>query len=280
MPQVPKKIIPKANVAGYIVTEEDENDYDDEYIRALVYGETGRGKTRVVGSAQKVPEMAPALILNFDKGLQSLNYKVARVKFDKWRDADLLLRDLVGTGSVKLKDGRRLTPKTVIIDTATEMYAKILQMVMDESLKKRPEKDPDVPEQHDYMKAHSIFRKVIRSLRDMPINILVTAQRDYMVDEITGAVLGYSPNVTGKLNRELGQWFRIIGYVDVTKHGTEQEFTFNCMPSNRWQTKDSKNAIPGELVFTEDEPIMGEIYHYYFPKAKAAGVKKKVGGKR
>jgi hypothetical protein len=40
--------------------------------RILIYGDSGCGKTRLIGSAQKVPELADVLVLDLDKGTATL----------------------------------------------------------------------------------------------------------------------------------------------------------------------------------------------------------------
>src|SRR5689334_9458247 len=57
-------------------------------INALIYGDTGVGKTRLVASADLVPTMRRVLILDVDGGalsVRSLYPNVERIKITKWQ---------------------------------------------------------------------------------------------------------------------------------------------------------------------------------------------------
>src|SRR4051794_28795708 len=44
----------------------------DKFLNVLIYGESGAGKSRLSGSASKVAEMSPVLLLDFEGGTLSL----------------------------------------------------------------------------------------------------------------------------------------------------------------------------------------------------------------
>ncbi len=230
---------------------------EDKTLSVLIYGPTGGGKTFFSSSASQAKDLTPVIMINTDQstGVIPKTWKLTKRRV---RDVDELRSALKEVLSGKYK--------TVITDTGTELYHNVyLKEAMRVALLKRGEAhDPDIPEQKDYMRAHSKFLEYLRLIKDAGLNHIMTVQETYVYDQFDRDVLvGVGPDVSGKLNQKIGQFFAIIGRIQVNKEGI---FEFHCKPEFRLITKDRLNLIPGVLELDNMAEAMPSVYEFYKPR--------------
>jgi hypothetical protein len=118
------------------------------YLKVLIYGDSGAGKTWLAGSAADVEAMRPVLFVDLESGVLSI----------RDRDVDLLpvrshadlqeLSDLISNPSPE--DGEDEPYRTVVIDSLTELYALNMEIQL------RAEQRPNaVPELRDWLQCVS-----------------------------------------------------------------------------------------------------------------------------
>ena len=241
------------------------------WLKLLIYGQSGSTKTRLACSAAKVPEMQPCLVFAFDNSMQSVDWKIPQIIVPDYATFKEALKE-VDSGKYK----------TVIWDTLTDYYQILLaeamrQAKVDSATKGRAH-DSDLPEQRDYYRAHELFRKSMREMRDKPFHFIATAQRAYAVDQVTNEMLGQSPSISGKLNYEIIQFFWLVGQLEVSRtlrdkaHPEKGHIVeFHTETQHQVESKDRTHQMPGILEDTD----MPEIWSFLFPKREVVKAKTK-----
>jgi len=178
--------------------------YNIQYLRLLVYGDSGVGKTVLMGTAADVQEMCPVLMCDVDLGLMSIAKRndIDVVSVRKSKDIDdvnLYLR---------ANPGRY---KTVVIDSLTVAYNLMIRERMASSDRSSNE-DPDVPGLRDWMNGTFKMRLLLQKFKTAPVNFLATALVDEREEEGTNLRV-IQPGLSRKLAREVGAEFDIVGYM-------------------------------------------------------------------
>lgn len=159
-------------------------DAECHYIKALVHGPSGAGKTRLSATIES------PLIISAEAGLLSL------------RDYDLpvwtvkSLADMEGAYSEALKD----CYKWVVLDSISEIAEVCL------SEEKKETKDG----RKAYGEMQDVMSSLIRTFRDIPKNVYMSAKQEKVKDEITGALL-FGPSAPGvKMAQSLPYFFDLV----------------------------------------------------------------------
>lgn len=171
-----------------------------KFVKAVVYGETGAGKTY---SALSLPPEKTLIIAN-EKGLLPLAGKDYTVwEIEGWDDLQQAYQELL-----KPETSERF--KIVFIDSLTE----INEMCKEHIVKKeRPAKKieigkvyDDLLTQQDYQLLDAKMRRMIRSFGNLNYHLIFTALENNEKDEQTGAIM-FVPSLNGKLALQLGAYF-------------------------------------------------------------------------
>jgi len=210
----------------------------ERYLKMLVYGDYGAGKTYLAGTAVGVPSMTDILLLNAESG--DLTYdsdafefknidsvtvtsfkQAARVhefllKHCVLRDTD----DVEGLRKMEafLKDVDISTIKqprryrTVIVDSLSEIEALCLNQLLgvtDTNLADVPE----AAEWKEYKQNHSMISRLVRAFRNLPMHVILTCARQYTQDEQKRQI--FMPQMTGKLASQVQGFMDLVGYLVV-----------------------------------------------------------------
>lgn len=247
-PDQPPEVLTVDSIAGLRVT----GPAMEGYINLLVYGEAGVGKTRLAGSSCVVPEMAPVLLLDFEGGTLSLagDYGAVRVvRAKSWAKVAELMDDLE----------RKNPYKTVILDSLTEVQKFCMGEIMQEVVRKDPDRDPDIASLREWGKQGEAMRRLVRGLRDLPCNTIFTALSHEQRNENTG-VSRIRPALPGQMKGE------VAGYVDIVVYMYKKTFVSGTTRENKTfiLTQGTESQVAkdrsGRLPLTMEEPKMQEIY--------------------
>jgi len=221
-----------------------------DYLKILIYGDTGTGKTWLAGSAAAVEELRPVLYADFEDGVLSI----------RDRDVDLLpVRDYNDLREMSAllqqpdpDDEDSLKYKTVVIDSLTELYQ--LNMEVQLRAEQRPQ---SVPELRDWLKCTQKMRRFLRHIRGLPIHFITTCQARIITDEVTGAI-SRGPDLPGKLAGQVGHYFDIVGFLDASldRGGETVTRSLQVQPYKRVIAKDRSGVF--ELGI--ENPTMQKIY--------------------
>ena len=168
----------------------------DHKIKALIYGPSGSGKTSFAGT---VPN---AIFASAEGGLLSIaekNPNFVEVK---------TLKDLTDLYSFLLHEDHGF--EAVIIDSITEI---------NEIIKLEIEKKLGRPMQiQDWGELSKKIRDLFRKFRDLPMNVIMIAQEQYITDE--DKIKKIVPSMNGKAATEIAYFMDIVGYMNVENDGT------------------------------------------------------------
>jgi len=126
-----------------------------EFLRILLYGPPGAGKTYFTGSFAEVEEAHPVLYLEIEGGPMSI------------RDQDVEMHQLTETSTIEVvRRIMREEPgrwKTVVLDSLTGYYGMLIGEIVSGRTSGTKPKDL-VPELRDYLKATLAIRRHVRVL--------------------------------------------------------------------------------------------------------------------
>jgi hypothetical protein len=225
-----------------------------EYVKVLIGGPTGSGKTRFGCSAAEVEEMSPVLMINVDAGTMSIP--------KKYRQSIEVFKCVTWADIQKIVDALRKTRKeprfkTILIDDGVEFSRAVMTGVITEQVKDG-DHDPDIPNRADYLRQQERVRKIIRFLRDYPANFIMTAKTREREDEDGAAIV---PGLAGVLATELPGYFDVVGILQVKREKDDQEPTrrFILVPTRKIQWVKDRTDMTGKRLFVEN-PTMAQIY--------------------
>lgn len=177
------------------------------YINALIYGESGTGKTTLAGSADAEPAMRKALFVDAEKGdlsLRKTDYRPDVVRVNQWWQMDNIYHALLAGGH---------DYQTVIVDSLNE----INDMSVDEILAgiaadPTSERDPDLMQFQDWNKNQSRILAMLRRWRDLPMNVIFTCLMKEDKDQRTGKIRK-GLDLPPKLGRKVPAIFDSVFYL-------------------------------------------------------------------
>jgi len=222
-------------------------DYNIGFLRMLIYGDSGVGKTRLMGSALDVPELCPILYCDSDKGTMS----IAKLPLQVLPISDLADME----NAIRYVKGNPGEYKTIILDGISSLYTTIMQERL-QSPSRGQKEDPYVPSQRDWMHATFRVRALLQLALTAPVNFLVTALVDERADEFTGALM-IRPGLSNKLAQEIGAWFDILGYMYVK---TVKREDVRYLQLNMGSNRKAKNRSVYDLPKIISEPTMEILY--------------------
>lgn len=203
-----------------------------QYLKVLVHGPAGSGKTRLCGTTGGKP-----IIISAEAGLLSLrgqNIDVIEVKnMDDLREAyEFLEKDV--------------TYDWVCLDSISEIAEVVL------STEKGATKDP----RKAYGEMNEIMTKLIRSFRDLPKNVYMSAKQSKIKDEVTGGMF-FGPSAPGQsIAASLPYFFDLVFALHSWKD--EEGNVQSAMQTQRDNQYDAKDRS-GSLDFVE-KPNLKAVY--------------------
>lgn len=173
------------------------------YLKALIFGPYGSGKTHFLGSAQEDERTSPALYLDFEGGEQTLaGLDIDMAKVRTWDDFNEIYAGLAkGEGGYK----------TILLDSLSETHIFALMEILSEVSSSR---DPDKLEIQDYGKASIQMRRLIRAFRDLPYHFIATSQDKSDREARVGNVK--KPALSGQMADEAPGMFDVCGYLTIS----------------------------------------------------------------
>jgi hypothetical protein len=219
----------------------------------MVYGDSGVGKTRLLGSADEVPELRKIIYIDVEGGTMSIrepypNVDVVRVK--SFREIKEVYEALRGSDHGY---------STVCLDSVNEMQKFNMSDVMIELVKTRPDLDPDIPGMREWGKNLEQMRRYVRAFRDLPINTLFTCLSVDEKDQKTG-VTKKKPGLSGKLSGEITAFLDIVCYMYLKEVEGKQTRMLLTGSTDTFTAKDRTAKLP--MVISE--PTMKTIWNHIY----------------
>jgi hypothetical protein len=214
----------------------------DRYIKMIVYGPFGTGKSTLAGSAVDVDSMRDVLLIDAESGdmvlednprikrpqdvehIRVTNFlQVARVQeflkahcvhrdsnnVNKMREVEAMLK---GVPVETITEPRRF--RTVIVDSLTEIEAYCmygLLKINEGELLTGSADEIDVARFDEFRKNNMMVQVLVRALRDLPMHVIFVCAQAYTQDEMKR--FHYGPQMTGKLASQIQGFVDIVGFL-------------------------------------------------------------------
>lgn len=218
----------------------------DRWLKMLVYGGYGSGKTRLVGTAAAVKHMQDVLFINAEAGDTTISTEEDALSADDKKHIDTIRVSSYKTlarvheflkvhcmyrdqpfadGEPKLKElERRLFPQadpeaparryqTVVLDSLTEAETFSMYQLLGISDATRLDEETQAAEWAEFKKNNTQMLRLVRALRDLPMNLLVTCAASYVQNEAKQFI--YQPALTGKLAKQVQGFMDVVGFLHV-----------------------------------------------------------------
>jgi hypothetical protein len=202
----------------------------ERYLKLLVYGNYGTGKTYLAGSASEVASMGDILLINAESGdltldafdgIDEITVKQFRtlarvyefvVEHCKIRDTgtDEQLQALQNT-FLEGEGGRLRRYRTIIVDSLSEIEKLALNQVLGITDATKLDEDPNAAEWKEYKQNHTLIIRMVRAFRNLPMHIIFTCAESFVQDETKK--MKYQPALTGKLAKEVQGFMDMVGYL-------------------------------------------------------------------
>lgn len=187
-----------------------ERPEDTEFTSAIIYGETGSGKTRLLGTAVECEDTNPCLLIDVEGGTKTLR----RVEIDVVRPASW--KEIQEIYNFLRHDNTKY--RSVCIDSLTELQKKYSLGTILGDLSEGQSDYTDlggtvVPTRQDWLKTGDQMRKFIRAFKELAylkdvkrrIHVLMTCLEKY--DEKKNLI---GPNFYGQLGGESGAYIDVL----------------------------------------------------------------------
>lgn len=201
---------------------------ENHYIKALIYGASGSGKTRFAGTAID-KDNSKTLFLSAEGGLLSIKDK--RPKYIEINTIENLLEAYNYLANEKHKF------ETVILDSITEI-SNVLKLEIEN-------KEGHSMQLQDWGLLKNQLTSIFRNFRDLPMNVILLAQEAYITDE--DKIKKIVPSLDGKgATSALPYFMDIVGYIKVDVQGNSIMRTNNRI---NLVTKDRSGCIGDDCPF-------------------------------
>jgi len=235
----------------------------DFKINALIYGEPGTGKTRIIGSCDAVPEMRKVLIVDVDGGALTVREPfpdVEIVRVENFKQLQGVYNDLRAGGHGF---------HTVGIDTITEVQKYNMTDVMEELKRRDPNRNEYVPDRREWGISSEMVRRMIHAFKDLPVHTIFTAHVKDEEDSNTG-IKTKRPDLPGKLARQIPGWFDLVVYMyerETDKKNDKGEVVgkevlrlWLTKNGGRTIVKDRTDQLPRIFKIEANEPTMAKVF--------------------
>ena len=240
----------------------------ERYLKLLIYGNYGVGKTTLACTAAEVPSMQDVLLINAEAGdLSVTNMDIDEITVQDFRTLGRIneylkqhckARDDDDTDRLKQLEAtvRECTPEdidvprrynTVILDSLTELEAYCFNQLLGITDTTRLDDETQSAEWSEYKKNHTMMQRVVRAFRDLPMHVIFTASEQFNQDE--SKRYKFSPDLTGKLSKKIQGFMDMVGYLAVGKEGekTIRRLYVSPSPGGKYDAKHRYQAFKDEF---------------------------------
>lgn len=223
----------------------------NQFLKTLVYGDPGSGKTSFAGSmAKKVKTLG----LSAEAGLLSLQnlrdekgelVPVDYIQVTKFEDMEEAFAAL-HHGALKGKY------QGVFLDSLTEIQKSCMDHIMEKAKK-------EAMEMRDWGTLAMKIERMVRAFRDLPMHVTVTALSESETDQTTGEVR-VMPSLKGSVQKSLPAFFDEVFYTFSKEvgDGEERKIRHHLLTRNsgKYIGKDRSGRLPQVII----DPDFGKVF--------------------
>ena len=229
------------------------NERPSEQVRVLLYGDMGVGKTKFLETTGR------CLIIDTDRGLRTLkNQKMAAIAFEAGEKAYAPIMAIIqsirrGDGPFA-EDGEIGPIDTFAIDGLTSLADVIMheQMLYGSAGKRNPVDEK--PQWDDYNVLKSRLKSIIEAAKNLPTNVICTANARLEKDDQSGKMVG-GPDILGGFRGEVGRQFDEVYFLDTKRGQNGVQYHLYTKPVG-WYKAKSRDDVPDSV----DDPSFIKIF--------------------
>lgn len=204
------------------------------FVKTLIFGPPGQGKTHLLGTAQEDARTSPMLLLDFEGGHETLaGLDIDVIEIREWDDYNEAYEFLAN-------DDHKY--QSIGIDSVSETHIwALLEILRKEGEGRR---DPELLEQRDYGKASVQLRRLLREFRDLPMHVFYTATAKEIDERGVGRVR--VPQMAGQMAEEVAALMSVVGYlalVEDEEGTTQRELLLQNFPGFRTKVRSPWNKV-------------------------------------
>ena len=253
----------------------------ERFLKLLIYGGYGVGKTTLAASANEVPAMRGVFLANAESGDLSIDvdnqedmFKVEVTSFKllskvheylkshcRARDADDTDAMLAMQAQLMDVDEDEIDEPTIfrtaIVDTLTEIEAYCFNQLLGVTDITRIDEETETAEFKEYKQNNGMILRLVRKFRDLPMHVIFTCAEQYVQDE--NKKMKYSPDMTGKLSKKIQGFMDMVGYLQVGRNeqgGILRRLHVAPSTSGKFDAKHRYQSFKGSHF---DNPTIGKI---------------------
>ena len=249
-----------------------------KFIKAIIYGKFGVGKTFLAGTAQDVKEMANVINIDVEGGNKVLDYRGdiptvevrnydrlnhvyeylrAHCLFRDRNDIDNLKQSEAWFRGIDIKSIKKPTIfNTVTIDSISEVvrYCMYKKLGIDIETTKL-DIFSAAPEYKERYSVTDNITLMIRKFRDLPMHVIFVSSSKYHKDELGRMV--YNLNIEGALANDIQGFVDHVGYYTMETLENEEHRYLILKPGATYQAKNRFKNFSGRYLI---DPIFQDIY--------------------
>jgi len=269
--------VPPPRSAGFSITKPSR----DNWLKMLIYGPYGSGKTFLAATAKDVKRMRDVLFIDAESGQMTLAdftedidiidiksfHAAARVhdflrlhcrlrdegSTDKLKKLEAQLR---GCPESEIKKPKQY--RTVVIDSLSEVqkyaFYQIQSINIDTDAIDNEPADVGI---QDYGKLSEMTRLLVRSFRNLPMNVIFVCADGEKEDERKQVI--HQPLLVGKAVAEVQGIVDVVGFLFAqasSEPGTPMSRRLFLQPGTKWRAKDRYH---NKVVSHIDDPSMAKF---------------------
>jgi hypothetical protein len=224
---------------------------ENQYVKCMIFGPYGRGKTHLLGTAQLDERTYPMLFLDFEGGDQTLaGLDIDMVRIRDWDDYSEVYNEIANSDHRKYK--------SIGIDSISETHIFALFAILDAEKKARSSKgvNTNLIQQGDYGIAGVQLSRLLREFRDLPYHVFATALDKEVAERREGLVKKAA--LAGRMANELPAIMDIVGYmsvpIEVKEGGPERVLLLKNYPGysvkmrTPWVVEDAPDEIEDPTI--------------------------------
>lgn len=249
----------------------------ETYLKILVYGKYGIGKTHLAGTASMVPQMQDIIIIDAEGGTLTLSemsgIDVIRVKNlkqvgriyeflklhcelreqgnkDRMIEIEAILRDV---DKKTIKEPKQY--RTVIVDSFTEVETYSMYQLLGITERSKLDDEFMSAEWAEYKKNFNAMQLMARQFRDLEMHVIMTCSATFFQNDLKET--SFHPNLTGKLSRAVQGFFDMVGFLSIGQNSEgENVRRLYVQPSGSFDAKNRFAVFQGAHF---DNPTMESI---------------------